>query len=280
MKLSKTTIGLAGLLVILALGSAASYLVSHRKQGKEPGKTLVSKTKKKPVFLQRNKKSKRILAGNGVQADSGKPNLIDLDAEEESSLAPEIRKLLEGLQTALDAEDGKSVSKIVEKLLVEARKNGTAVPPFVRAKAVEALGWFLPDSIADLMAFLADSDPDVLQDALDQFVDAIDDPSLGDRELSEIIKTCSRALTDDDALDAMFMAIETSMRNSVAIGTYKYIMDNGTDAAKAKVPTSIEDFTGEEGIKTKEDLDAWYADDNMDDEDDEDFYAGDREEEE
>lgn len=257
----------------LVAGGIGVYFLSGGGAEKGDGKALVAK--KVIKFRNAGKSSKRTSIRVKDKEGEEKPNMFRLHEDEEESLTPEMKQLLADLQAELDADNGKGVAKLAEKVLVEMRKNGANVPPFVRSKAVEALGWFLPDTISDLMAFLADSDPDVLQDALTQFDSALDDPSLGDRELAEIVKICSKAIKDDDALDSMFMAIESSMRNSVAISTYKYIMENGTPEAKARINSSIEDFTGEEGIQTKEGLDEWYNQEgNQDDEDDEDFYAG------
>lgn len=257
----------------LVAGGIGVYFLSGGGAEKGDGKALVAK--KVIKFRNAGKSSKRTSIRVKDKEGEEKPNMFRLHEDEEESLTPEMKQLLADLQAELDADNGKGVAKLAEKVLVEMRKNGANVPPFVRSKAVEALGWFLPDTISDLMAFLADSDPDVLQDALTQFDSALDDPSLGDRELAEIVKICSKAIKDDDALDSMFMAIESSMRNSVAISTYKYIMENGTPEAKARINSSIEDFTGEEGVQTKEGLDEWYNQEgNQDDEDDEDFYAG------
>lgn len=257
----------------LVAGGIGVYFLSGGGAEKGDGKALVAK--KVIKFRNAGKSSKRTSIRVKDKEGEEKPNMFRLHEDEEESLTPEMKQLLADLQAELDADNGKGVAKLAEKVLVEMRKNGANVPPFVRSKAVEALGWFLPDTISDLMAFLADSDPDVLQDALTQFDSALDDPSLGDRELAEIVKICSKVIKDDDALDSMFMAIESSMRNSVAISTYKYIMENGTPEAKARINSSIEDFTGEEGIQTKEGLDEWYNQEgNQDDEDDEDFYAG------
>ena len=257
----------------LVAGGIGVCFLSGGGAEKGDGKALVAK--KVIKFRNAGKSSKRTSIRVKDKEGEEKPNMFRLHEDEEESLTPEMKQLLADLQAELDADNGKGVAKLAEKVLVEMRKNGANVPPFVRSKAIEALGWFLPDTISDLMAFLADSDPDVLQDALTQFDSALDDPSLGDRELAEIVKICSKVIKDDDALDSMFMAIESSMRNSVAISTYKYIMENGTPEAKARINSSIEDFTGEEGIQTKEGLDEWYNQEgNQDDEDDEDFYAG------
>lgn len=275
MKTKTKIVTASAILMALIAGGAGVFLLSEGGAEKGDGRTL--SVKKTPKFKYAGKGHRRTTIRIKDKEGEIKPDMFKLDTSDEDSLTPEMRQLLSDLQAELDADNGKGVAKLAEKVLVEMRKNGANVPPFVRSKAVEALGWFLPDTLADLMAFLADSDPGVLQDALTQFDSAIDDPSLSDRELAEIVKICSKVIKDDDALDSLFMAVETGMRNSVAISTYKYIMDNGTPEAKARIANSIDDFTGEEGITTKEGLDEWYNQEgNQDDEDDEDFYAGEK----
>ena len=275
MKANIKGIVIAVVVGVLIVGGIGAYFLLGSGAEKRAGKTLVAK--KTPKFKYAGKDRNRTTIRVKDKAGEEKPNMFKLDTSEEDSLTPEMKQLLADLQAELDADNGKGVARLAEKVLVEMRKNGANVPPFVRSKAVEALGWFLPDTLADLMAFLADSDPGVLQDALAQFDSAIDDPSLSDRELAEVVKICSKVIKDEDALDSLFMAVETGMRNSVAISTYKYIMDYGTPEAKERVAASIDDFTGEEGIVTKEGLDEWYNQEgNQDDEDDEDFYSGEK----
>jgi len=265
---------IAGLLALAGFG-AGVYFLSGDGEIKDKGRTLV--VRKSPKIKLTGNGQKRTLIRVKDKEGEEKPNMFKFDNSEEDSLSPEMKQLLADLQAELDADNGKGVAKIAEKILVEMRKNGNNVPPIVRSKAIEALGWFLPDSVSDLVPFLADSDPGVLEDALTQFDSALDDPALSDRELSEIIKICSKVIKDEDALESMFMTIETGMRNSVAISTYKYVMENGTPEAKARIASSIDDFTGEEGISTKEGLDEWYKQEgNQDDEDDEEFYAGEK----
>ena len=199
---------------------------------------------------------------------------MGLTLDEEANLSDEMKQILAELQDALDDNDAQKVSKLAERILVTQRKKGQdAVPPYVREKAVEAIGFFLPGSLADLVGFMADSDPDVLQDVMDKFSEAIDDPDLGDRELSSILTSVAKVLNNEDAVEALFFAIESDMRHSVAVQTYLDVWENGSKEVQAKVLESISDFTGEDDITTPEQLKKW-LEENPDDEDDEDFYAG------
>lgn len=268
---------LAIIIAIAVLSSVCTlyFAFSNNPDVKHDKTTLRSrksiKEKKGTIFSKRNnRRSEKITESKNGRR---KPTL-SLTEDEEATLSAEMKKILADLRRAVDQENRKAVSKLAEQILVKLRKNGNdAVPPFVRAKAVEAIGFFLPDSLADLAGFMADSDPEVLEEAMAQFELAIDDPDLGDRELSSILKSFSKALTDPDAIDSFFMGIESDMRNSVAVETYKYVAENGSDAIKSRIWESVEDFTGEDYIKSVKDLDDWLSQ-NPDDPDDDDFYGG------
>ena len=267
------------IIICLAVVSASATLyLALSDNGDKGSKAKVSlrskkliKGKKGAISSKRNNRWAAKISES--QNEREKPNLT-LTEDEEAMLSAEMKKVLADLRRAVDQDNRKAVSKLAEQILVTMRKNGDdAVPPFVRSKAVEAIGFFLPDSLADLAGFMADSDPEVLEEAMSQFELAIDDPDLGDRELSSILKTFSKVLTDPDAIDSFFMGIESDMRNSVAVETYKYVAENGSDAIKNRIWESVEDFTGEDYIKSVKDLEDWLSQ-NPDDPDDEDFYGG------
>lgn len=260
---------------VLVLAAGVYYVaVSGPERPRKDSKTLVSKRKlikDKGRIDKKRQKREKIAEGDGKRE---KPIL--LKGDEEESLSPEMKALIASLQDALDREDRKGVSKLAAKIQEMIKKGGPdAVPVAVRMKAVEAISWFLPDSLADLVPFMGDSNPEVIDDVMTAFEDALDNVSLGDRELAQVVKSISKALSNDDALDALFFCVESDMRNSIAVDTYKYLMKNASEACKNRVIESIEDFTGEENIKTEEDLDNWLKE-NPDDEDDEDFYAGEK----
>ena len=235
------------------------------------------KGRPKPPRVRKNNPSKT----GQVKITATQPKApLDSDAEEEAKLTAAEKQLLKELQNGLDANSLSRVAKVVEKIQAMRRSgtNGTdPVSPYLRAQAVEALSQFLPHSLGDLIGFMDETDSDILDDVMSHFESAIDDTSLSDIELCDIFKSVAKVLTDEDALDSLFMGIETDMRNSKAVETYLSIIETGSPAAKARVWESIEDFTGEDNIHTAEDLKRWAADpENSDDPDDPDFYGGDK----
>ncbi len=194
------------------------------------------------------------------------------NSDKDAQLTEAQQALLSELQEALDDENFRRVAKIVKKIQDDYHTGGdAAVPPYMRELAVEALSWFLPDSLAELIGFMADSNPDVLEGVMKNFTEAIDDPEFGDRELATIFKKVAPLIEDDDAIDAILMGLENDMRNSVAVDTYKELFKTGSEAIKKRLVESMQDFTGED-FTTPEQLDAWLKE-NPDDKDDEKFYG-------
>lgn len=263
--------------IVVAVSAAGLYMVFSdpvAQKTEENPKRVVSRGKPSSKKVPAKVAARRARAQKINQSlGADKPDM-GLTLDEEANLSDEMKQILAELQDALDDNDAQKVSKLAERILVTQRKKGQdAVPPYVREKAVEAIGFFLPGSLADLVGFMADSDPDVLQDVMDKFSEAIDDPDLGDRELSAILTSVSKVLNNEDAVEALFFAVESDMRNSVAVQTYLDVWENGSKEVQAKVLESIADFTGEDEITTPEQLKKW-LEENPDDEDDESFYAG------
>ena len=267
---SYVLIGCAALAALTIVG--ALVVVFSPSTPKEPARQVEKgKQKKKARKASKGNKPKPDVKASAASNRAASTN--SFDNVEESSLTEAQRALLNELQEALDDESLRRVAKIVEKIQDQYRKGGDeAVPPYMREQAVEALSWFLPDSLAELIGFMADSNPEVLEDVMKNFTEGIDDAELSDRELATIFKKIAPLIEDDDAIDAILMGLEIDMRNSVAVDTYKEIFKTGSPQIKERLVESMQDFTGEDDITTPEQLDAWLKE-NPDDEDDEEFYG-------
>ena len=184
------------------------------------------------------------------------------------------RQLIEEIRKAIDADD-------IQKLIVFIRKLQASeewpdgIPLSVRKAASEALAWSGLEGLPSMVGFLADSDPDIRETAIDAFDDGFQEAN-GDRELSSLLVTACQAVTDGDAIETFLMELD-NMRNSVAIETVKQIAQTGSSAAQAALKEAIENRFGE-GV-TIETLDQWYNDpsgENRDAPEDEDMYGPDK----
>ena len=183
------------------------------------------------------------------------------------------RQLIEEIRKAIDADDIKKLIVFIRKLQAS-EEWPDGIPLSVRKAAIEALAWSGLEGLPSMVGFLADSDPDILETAIDAFDDGFQEAN-GDRGLSSLLVTACQAVTDGEAIETFLMELD-NMRNSVAIETVKQIAQTGSSAAQAALKEAIEDRFGE-GV-TVETLDQWYNDpsgENRDAPEDEDMYGPD-----
>ena len=232
----------------------------------------------------KNAKAKNIRARKespiAIENDARLHAELDID-DEYSDLPPEMRLLMAEIQRCIDTEDRKALSKVCDKIAKMRNERGeNSIPASVRAKAVEAIGLFLPESLAELVEFMADSDPEVVDSVFDQIDTLLNDTTIGDKEMSGMLVAISKVLTNEDSIDSLAMAIDMNMRNSVKVKTYCQILDTGTTAAVERMKEAIADLmevevdelpTSKTAIKDQ--LNEW-LEGNPDDEDDADFYKG------
>lgn len=283
MKTSKNIIISVSLLAVVA---ATFMIVSlSRDDSSVEANDLSSKNSgKAKSTASKNAKAKNIRARKespiAIENDARLHAELDID-DEYSDLPPEMRLLMAEIQRCIDTEDRKALSKVCDKIAKMRNERGeNSIPASVRAKAVEAIGLFLPESLAELVEFMADSDPEVVDSVFDQIDTLLNDTTIGDKEMSGMLVAISKVLTNEDSIDSLAMAIDMNMRNSVKVKTYCQILDTGTTAAVERMKEAIADLmevevdelpTSKTAIKNQ--LNEW-LEGNPDDEDDADFYKG------
>ena len=240
--------------------------------------------KAKPT-ASKSAKARKIRAKNesriAIESDARLHAELDVDDDEYSGLSPEMKLLMAEIQRCLDTEDRKALSKVCDKIAKIRNERGEhAIPASVRAKAVEAIGLFLPESLAELVEFMADSDPEVVDSVFDQLDTLLNDTTIGDKELSGMLVSISKVLTNEDSIDSLAMAIDCNMRNSVKVKTYCKILEAGTAGVVTRMKEAIAELmeveVSELPVNTKaiqNKLNEW-LEENPDGEDDEDFYKG------
>lgn len=269
--------------VLLAGVSLAAWMClrDEKKPPKRPPNAIkVPAAKNKAGSLKAAKGPRAAKPGAAHVANAGAEDGDGVD-ENGAKLTAEMQQILAEIQACLDNEDRKSLSKVCEKIAKIQRERGEgAVPASVRAKAVEAVGQFLPASLAELIGFMADSDPEVVDSVFDQLDTLLNDTTIGDRELSTMLVAVSKVLTNEDAIDSLAMAVDMNMRNSVKVATCQQILDSGSEAVVARIRETIADMLEveveelPEGSKAVKDKLKEWLDENPDGEDDEEFYKG------
>ncbi len=264
-------VGMAGVLCVVGYLSFSSD--SGKKPAKEENPVEVTDGKN----ARRNERKKRAkgrrneVARTGEAKEAKKKPTFALDDDDEAKLNAEQRKMIEAIRAALDAEDRPRVLKLVQALQAS-DEWPDGIPKSIKMAAIEALGWFGSSCLPEIAGFLGDSDSEVVQSAIEKYEEALSDFDLSDRERSTILIEASKVINDADAMDSMLFELN-NMRHSVAVATLKELMVSGNAATKSALPDNIAFYIGEENITTPEQLDQWLKE-NPDDEDDEAFYGG------
>ena len=284
MKSSKNIIISVSLLAVVAATFMIVSLSRDDSSVETNDLSSANSAKAKPT-ASKNAKARKIRAKNesriAIESDARLHAELDVDDDEYSGLSPEMKLLMAEIQRCLDTEDRKALSKVCDKIAKIRNERGEhAIPASVRAKAVEAIGLFLPESLAELVEFMADSDPEVVDSVFDQLDTLLNDTTIGDKELSGMLVSISKVLTNEDSIDSLAMAIDCNMRNSVKVKTYCKILEAGTAGVVTRMKEAIAELmeveVSELPVNTKaiqNKLNEW-LEENPDGEDDEDFYKG------
>ena len=281
-RLPKLMIGLAAIVLLSVIWFAVA---AHSRKDVGPDGPI--RTKGVPAVRNKSVSAKVAkgfkVARRNQAAQSGANDVTADDDVDENGvkLTAEMKQILADIQDCLDREDRKALSKVCERIAKIQRERGEgAVPASIRAKAVEAVGLFLPASLAELVGFMADSDPEVVDSVFEQLDTLLNDTTIGDKELAGMLVSMSKVLTNEDAVDSLAMAVDMNMRNSVKVSTCKQILDSGNDVVVTRIKETIADMlevdvdrlpSSKEVLKAK--LTEW-LENNPDGEDDDDFYKG------
>ena len=224
-------------------------------------------------------KPKVKISKSGKVAQRHKPDFLK-EVEEEAKFTDAIKKIFAELQSALDVEDKKKVYSLVRKLQ-QLDEWPDEIPRSVKLKALDALAWFGSDGFAEAVGFLADSDSEVVQTAIEKFEEMLSDIDMGDVQTSEILKQLTKVVHDRDALDSFFTEMN-NMRDTVKAQTALSIYDSGNVDAISVLGENIEFIFSDADyeVKTREDVERFlkdaeqaYKDNPEKAQEDEDFYG-------
>ena len=209
-----------------------------------------------------------------------KPDFLD-DPEEIRKLNEEMKKMFLDLQAALDLDDRKKVYALIHKLqLMDEWPDG--IPRSVKLKALQALSWFGAEGMAEAIGFLADSDAEIRETAVEQFERMFSDSwGLGDIKLAETMVQAVKVVSDTEALDSFYDQF-SNMRDTIKAETALKILDGDNATAAKELESKLEEIfdTEEYKVKTREDVEKFlkdaqqaYKDDPQRAKDDEEMYG-------
>ena len=267
-------------MVVAGMGILASVVVYNSRTDVEaedsPKKTtfrkaVVTKTSQKRARRRPGGTDAQKIVQTRIKSKELERPTFEIDDDDEATLNEEQRKMIEAIRAALDAEDRKSVLRLVQKMQ-SSDEWPDGIPKSIKLAAIRALGWFGVSCLPEVAGFLGDSDSEVVQSAVERFEEALSDIDLSDRERAAILIQAAKVINDPEVMDSMLFELN-NMRHSVGVETIKTLMAEGNAASKQVLADNVEFFTGEEGMDSPEKLDEWLKE-NPDDEDDEEFYGG------
>lgn len=221
--------------------------------------------KRQRVAERRIRRAEERVADKGESAKPRPKPVIDIEAEEERKLTAQQRKLLEDIRAALDGDHKGRMIKLIQKMQMS-DEWPDGIPVVLKKAAIDGMAWFGADCLPELLGFFADSNPEVVEEVTQQYEDTLSDPDLAPEDISNILIAASRVIRDADTLDSLFTSFN-ELPHELGVATIKDIMENGTEQAKTVLPDNIDFYTGEDNIRTPDQLDEWLAE-NPDDPDD------------
>lgn len=273
--------------MLIGIGCAFSLLApadaETSKATTSVEKRLSQSGRKVPKSFTRRKAGRDLRDGHAtevaiaVKASTAAKPQIDPE-DEEDSLTPLQKSVLQSLRDALDNDNLRAVRKAIAKFRTcvpnrkgSAARMGEEVPRIMREEAVAALKWFGAKTVEDLMDFATDSDEDISSDAFEGVMDALNDGEMSDYRRSELVKVFLHTVTDEDIVDSLLDQL-MDMRNSVKAETALDILGNGTEEAKRQLLEELE-IHFDEDVSSEDDIKRWELQ-NPDEPEDEELYGG------
>ena len=219
-------------------------------------KATVPTPEKKSAKAERGEKPRRPVVTAATKA-ALKKKIKKLRGPVEDQYTPSERRLADTLQDASDDNDLGKMREAVKGIL--AQKNAE-----LKMEAVSALGFFGKDSLTDLMAFLRDSNQEVVESAasaISSALDELDEEENGFR--AEFISTLLSVdgLCKRDTADIFVGQLECigSSDEKLAVQTMVNLLEDGKvgKSVKTRLKEAYKFVTGEK-YTTFEAADKWY----------------------
>lgn len=161
------------------------------------------------------------------------------DDDDDDDMSPEDRRLMDAIEQGRDDDDLERLVKLIPD--VTASTNAE-----VRAELVDAIGWFDVQGMNHLLPFMADSDEDVRESAIDNWTSALDEVE-DEKTRANMIGAVMQVLTDEDALESMSSGL-IDMDEKIALQTLVDVIEGGKASPEgvAAAREQYEFLTGDE----------------------------------
>ena len=245
--------------------SPAAAEAETPKAGKDAGKTLAGEAnliaeeiKTTPAEVKEtalveedevtSEEKTKIVIGSGVTGKMGAdPNDDGVYRDEEGVAYPqEEQKLLAAIDKAADSDDFATLRKLSSQIASSKNKE-------LKEKTIRALGTSGSSSLAEMTAFLSDSDSEIAELAGEEWLSALQEIE-NDSEKASVIELALKALSDKDMLENIANEL-IGIDEQAAISVISDIIESNSSATPY-AKESYETITGEEW-SGKASADAW-----------------------
>lgn len=236
-----------GLLALLVLAGVVAVCMRGRdravgevERAVEAGSNEVRRAGGVPVLKRTASRRK---SGSRRRMDGGgrtRPAVEEVpESVDDDDMSPADRQLMEAIEQGQSDEDLEQLVKIIPE--VSASTNAE-----VRSELVDALGGFGVQGMNHLLPFMADSDEDVRESAIENWTSALSDVE-DEGMRAQMIGAVMQVLKDEDALESMTNEL-IDMDEKIALQTLVDVIEGGK-AAQQGVAVAREQYeflTGEE----------------------------------
>ena len=219
---------------------------AEKTKAKVEGETVAKKKKKAKKF----KRGKDLVRGR--KAVVKRPAFDDLEGEGFSETE---KKLAKKIGDALASDDFKRVAACVEEAAASEHAE-------VRSRMVGALQWFGRKAMPELTMFMADSDDDVRQEALDAWLDAVQEVE-SPTEKRDLVVASVKTMNDRGAVEAMVNEV-ADLPNTYQVTVLSELIQTGNSVVQSAAREQYEFLTDEK--YTDESAAAKWLQENPDDE--------------
>ncbi|MCR5750925.1 MAG: HEAT repeat domain-containing protein [Kiritimatiellae bacterium] len=181
-------------------GSAASSSRRLAEAKPAPAKSVAEKVAPKAKPVAAKKRPSRWRRGRRLEGVTYVP-------PPETPMSEEERKISEELSDALDSDKRSKVYEIAMKALKSSN-------PDLRREAVEALGWYGKDAIADLLVPMVDPDRDVAERAIDNWDQALSEIE-SPQERMRTAMLALKVIDDEYALNTISAQFSNAANESI-----------------------------------------------------------------
>ena len=162
----------------------------------------------------------------------------DEDDDEDSKRTPAEKKLAADVEKALDEEDFELAKKCAPLAF-------NCKDTEIRQAMVDTLGWFGVKALPELTPFIADSDADVAESAMNEWESAVS-AITDDAEKIGTVELAMQVITDEDNLESIsgeYIGVDEKLAVESLL---RVIESGGNDKGIAKAKETYEFVTGEE----------------------------------